>query len=114
MRFPGVPGGVKGVSGKGSACPLSTRPAVAARAASKFLLATTHHCSDAALVVELEPPEDCEPEEPSDGVLPEELLWELPELPAKATAYPAGATGAALVAGVFSIADCGMPSAETG
>ena len=114
MRFAGVPGGVNGVSGKGSACPLDTRLAVAMRAASRFRLATAHHGSGAAPEVELEPPEDCEPEAPAeDGLLPEEPLWELPELPNPVMAYSAGTTGAAAGAGLFSAVGRGLPAAET-
>ena len=99
------------MSGKGSACPLDTRLAVAMRAASTFRLATAHHGSGAAPEVELETPEDCEPEAPAeDGLLPEEPLWELPELPNLAMAYSAGTTGAAAGAGLFSVVGKGLPA----
>ena len=77
-----MPGGVKGVRGQGSACPLFTRLAVAVRAASMLLLPMTHHGSGSGLGVELEPPEEDGPESRGeDGLPPLESPCELPELP---------------------------------
>ena len=62
-------GGVSGVNGNGSACPCETKSAVAPRAASRFLAATTCHSSD--------------------GLVPEFEPLELPEFPEPALSFPA-------------------------